>query len=143
LSSSSRMGQVGKRRIEKISETLARDILHDILDRGLTTGARLPSEAELVASYGVGKSSLREALRLLEVNGVITIKTGPTGGPIVAESSPVEFAKMSVFYFRSTRVTFGELIEARIMMESMMAGLAATRRDSQTDLALRESLALT
>ncbi|MDT5076093.1 MAG: GntR family transcriptional regulator, transcriptional repressor for pyruvate dehydrogenase complex, partial [Mycobacterium sp.] len=89
------MGQVGKRRIEKISETLARDILHDILDRGLTAGARLPSEAELVASYGVGKSSLREALRLLEVNGVITIKTGPTGGPIVAESSPVEFAKMS------------------------------------------------
>src|ERR1700710_682225 len=63
LSSSSRMGQVGKRRIEKISETLARDILHDILDRGLTAGARLPSEAELVASYGVGKSSLREALR--------------------------------------------------------------------------------
>ncbi|GAB5021446.1 hypothetical protein JHV675_31540 [Mycobacterium avium subsp. hominissuis] len=137
------MGRAGKRRIEKVSETLAREILHDILDRGLTAGARLPPESELVASYGVGKSSVREALRLLEVNGVVTIKTGPTGGPIVAESSPVEFAKMSVFYFRSTRVTFGELIEARIMMESMMAGLAASRRNPQTEQALRESLVLT
>jgi DNA-binding FadR family transcriptional regulator len=131
-----------KRRKEKLSEGVARDIVHDIVERNLPVGAMLPTEVEMFEEYGVGRASVREALRLLEVNGLITIKTGPKGGPMVAQASSVEFAKTATLYFHSSRATFGELVEARIVMEPMMAALAAHRRSPETEHALRESLDL-
>lgn len=132
-----------KRRIEKVAETLAREIVHDIVQRDLPVGSVLPNEAEMFETYGVGRTTVREALRLLEVNGLITIKTGPKGGPIVAQASSVEFAKTASLYFHVSRATFAELVEARIMVEPMMASLAARRHSSETERALRESLDLT
>lgn len=132
-----------KRRIEKLSETIAREIVHDIVERGLPVGSVLPTEAEMFESFGVGRASVREALRMLEVNGLITIKTGPKGGPIVAQASSIEFAKTATLYFHSSRATFGELVEARIVLEPMMAAFAARRRSPETERALRDSLVLT
>ena len=43
----------------------------------LQPGSLLPSEAVMLKEYGVGRASLREALRVLEVNGLITVKPGP------------------------------------------------------------------
>ena len=117
--------------------------MHDIVERNLPIGSVLPTEAEMFESYGVGRASVREALRLLEVNGLITIKTGPKGGPIVAQASSVEFAKTATLFFHSTRATFGELVEARIVLEPVMAALAARRRSPETEQALYASLDLT
>jgi len=69
----------------KISETIARDILDDIVVRQLPPGTMLASEAVMLDRYGVGRASLREALRILEIHGLIKIKPGPRGGPVVAE----------------------------------------------------------
>src|SRR3954469_3261027 len=71
------------RRAAKTSELVALDIVRDIVARRLKPGDRLPREAELVEQYGVSRTSLREALRLLEVQGLISIRPGPGMGTLV------------------------------------------------------------
>ena len=65
------------RRNEKIAEAVARDIVRRIAAGKLPPGAQLPSEAQMAVDYGVGRASLREALRILEIHGLISIKPGP------------------------------------------------------------------
>ncbi len=117
------------KRGEKLYQTVARDIARRIREENLGPGASLPAEAQMLAEYGVGRASLREALRVLEVNGLITIKPGPGGGPVVAGVAPDAFGRMASLYFQVGRMTFRELIEARLVMEPVMARLAAERRD--------------
>src|SRR5581483_7525231 len=71
------------RRNAKTSEVVALDIVRDIVARNLKPGDKLPLESELLRQYRVSRSSLREALRLLEVQGLITIRPGPGGGTVV------------------------------------------------------------
>jgi GntR family transcriptional repressor for pyruvate dehydrogenase complex len=116
-------------RDSKVSETVAREIARRIGAARLKPGTQLESEAQMLATYGVARASLREALRILEVNGLVTIKAGPGGGPVVAGVSTRDFGRMSTLYFQAGNMTFRELIESRIVMEPVMARLAAERSD--------------
>ena len=71
----------GPRRSVKTSEAVMVLLVRDMVARGLTSGDRLPTEAEMMRQYGVSRASLREAIRLLEVQGLITLKPGPGAGP--------------------------------------------------------------
>src|SRR5690606_19768366 len=71
------------RRPPKASVMLAADIRAHILGHGLPPGSALPSEPQLVSETGLGRATIREALRLLEAEGLITIKRGPHGGVTV------------------------------------------------------------
>jgi DNA-binding FadR family transcriptional regulator len=77
----------------------------------------------------VGRASLREALRLLEVQGLIVIRPGPGGGPVVAAVDSRHFARMASLYFHLSEATYQDLAEARLVMEPVMARLAAERQD--------------
>jgi GntR family transcriptional repressor for pyruvate dehydrogenase complex len=94
----------------------------------------------MLVEYGVGRASLREALRVLEVNGLITIKPGPGGGPVVAGVDSHEFGRMATLYFQVGGMTFRELMEARLVMEPVMARLAAERRDPKLLSELEQSV---
>ena len=61
--------------------------------QGLGSGDRLPLEAAMVEQYGVSRASLREALRLLEVQGLIRLKPGPGGGPVVGAVEAANLAR--------------------------------------------------
>jgi GntR family transcriptional repressor for pyruvate dehydrogenase complex len=110
----------------KISETIARDILDDIVQRKLPPGTMLASEAVMLDRYGVGRASLREALRILEIHGLIKIKPGPKGGPVVAEVTSADLGRSATFFFHAIGATFADLLGARLVIEPMMARLAAT-----------------
>ncbi|WP_148573852.1 FadR/GntR family transcriptional regulator [Nocardioides caldifontis] len=112
-------------RTAKISEHIARQILRDIQVQGLVPGDRLPSEAAMLDRFDIGRGSLREALRILEVNGLVTIKTGPGGGPVVASSDAVSFGQMWTLHLQSIGATYRQLLEARCELESMLARRAA------------------
>ena len=112
-----------------MSETIARDIVRRIGAEELPPGTQLPPEAKMLEEYRVGRGSLREALRILEVHGLISIKPGPRGGPTVDKVHTADFGRMATLYFQMDGVTFHDLIEARVIMEPTMAGLAARRRD--------------
>jgi DNA-binding FadR family transcriptional regulator len=122
-------GMPPTRRGEKMSELIARDIVHDIVSRGLERGAKLPAEAVMLDQLQVGRATLREALRILEVHGLISIRPGPGGGPVVASAKSKDFGRMATLFFHMQGATFRELIEARQVVEPLMARLAAERQD--------------
>src|ERR1700728_4543760 len=82
-----------RQRSLKASELIARDLASYIVDQDLPEGTALPPEREMVASFGVGRNTLREALRILETRGVITIRSGPGGGPVVRRPRPSDLGE--------------------------------------------------
>jgi GntR family transcriptional regulator, transcriptional repressor for pyruvate dehydrogenase complex len=123
-------GRARRRRTEKLSESVARDIIHDM--RGFPPGSMLPPESVMLEQYDIGRGSLREALRILEVQGFIVIKPGPGGGPMVAETGSVNFARMATLHLHRAEATYRDVIEARLVIEPVMARLAAERQDRDT-----------
>jgi DNA-binding FadR family transcriptional regulator len=112
-----------------VSEAIARDIVRRIGAEELAPGTQLPPEAKMLEEYRVGRGSLREALRILEVHGLISIKPGPRGGPTVDQVHTENFGRMATLYFQMDGVTFADLLDARVVMEPTLAALAAERRD--------------
>ena len=113
----------------KTAEGFARDLVRDIVNRGLQTGDKLPSEAVMLEDYGLSRESLREGLRLLEVQGLITIRRGPGGGPIVGHLDPASLGRTSTLYFHLAGATYRELLEAWLVLEPILAERAARNPD--------------
>lgn len=114
----------------KTSEVVARRILQTILDECLGTGASLPPEAVMMEQYEVSRESLREALRLLEVQGFVTIRRGPGGGPVVGTVDPAAFGRMATMFFQMAGATYDELYDAWSAAEVLLAELAARNPDA-------------
>ncbi|OUS83987.1 hypothetical protein CA951_40595 [Rhodococcus sp. NCIMB 12038] len=110
---------------EKVASQIARAIVRDIVQRGLSEGASLPPEPAMLEQYRVGRPTLREALRILEVNGLITIKPGRSGGPKVRRSDTSNLASQLSLHFMSRRVTYADVSSARRAIEPTLARLAA------------------
>ena len=71
-----------RRAFDEISGEIKRLIFKGILK----PGDRLPSESELASHFGVGRQTIREALRLLELSGFISMQKGGAGGPLVVDT---------------------------------------------------------
>jgi DNA-binding FadR family transcriptional regulator len=101
--------------------------MSEIADRGLEPGDVLPPEREMLAQHHVARGSLREALRFLEMQGVLTIRPGPGGGPVVSSPQPEHLASTFALLLQTSGATFRSIIEARQILEPEMAGKAAER----------------
>lgn len=117
------------RRSPKVSEIVARQIVKDIARRKLVPGTMLPPESVMLDTYQVGRASLREALRILEIHGLVVLRPGPGGGPMVAAVDSRHFGRMATFYLHMVEARFRDVVEARLVMEPVMARLAAERQD--------------
>ncbi len=78
----------------------------------------------------MARSTVREALRILEVNGLIVMRSGPKGGPIVARAGAVDFGRMMSLFLRSDRITIGEVLQTRRFLEPALLRDAVQRHDS-------------
>jgi DNA-binding FadR family transcriptional regulator len=101
----------------KTSEVVAQRIVADIVDDNLQIGDRLPPESEMVQQYGVSRESVREGLRLLEVQGLIMLRRGPGGGPFVTSVDPRNLARTSTLYFHLAGANYNELFETWLLFE--------------------------
>lgn len=115
----------------KASETIARRVVDTIVARGLTPGDMLPREADMLREYAVSRETLREALRLLEVQGLITLRRGPGGGPVVGAAASVNLGRVATVYFQMAGATYNELFEAWVLGEATLAERAARNPDAQ------------
>jgi len=116
-----------QRRAPKASERLARHLATAIVEGEYAEGDRLPHESEMLAQTQVGRATLREALRLLEVWGLVIIRTGPGGGPVVRRPVPEEFAEQMALLLQFQQLTLRDVSDARVALEPMVARLAAER----------------
>lgn len=124
----------------KAHEDVADDLRSRILAGELSVGDRLPPEDELTVRFGVARTTLREALRVLESQGLIRIQRGRGGGPVVTQPDlePLGVALSVLLQLRGT--TIGDLDRARQMIEPQIAGELAQRRDPQDVAALRDAV---
>lgn len=112
-------------------ELIAENVLALITERRLKPGDPLPTERELTQSYGVGRSSVREALRVLESKGVI--RSNGKGSFAVAEyGNPLNHSMNLLLTLQEADLH--DLFEVRRTLEVEAAALAATRR-TDDDLA--------
>ncbi|MGW1737711.1 FadR/GntR family transcriptional regulator [Nocardia sp. NPDC001965] len=120
------MGQPGLRP-QKTAMLVAQRIVEGINKRGNKVGDKLPPERVMLEDYGIGRGTLRESLRFLELQGVIALKPGPGGGPIVQQPDGVGLATAITLLLQFENAPFRTIVEARTALEPMMAELAADR----------------
>jgi len=129
----------GQRVFEQVSDQLRAE-----LDQGtLKTGDKLPSERDLAARFGVSRSAVREALRTLEMSGVLQFSKGVAGGAFIREGS-TDGVKQSIRDMVVIgSIPLGHLTEVRACLLGLAARLAAERGTTADFTLLRENIDLT
>jgi len=104
----------------------------DLLAGTLGPGDHLPPERELAATLGVGRSSVREALRVLEVMGLIRTGTGsgPTSGAIIIATPAGGLAQFLRLQVAAQGFPLDDVVETRLLLEAWAAGHLAEHDDA-------------
>jgi GntR family transcriptional regulator, transcriptional repressor for pyruvate dehydrogenase complex len=135
-------GRSGKT-VEKVDVPRAADVLvaqlRDLILSGyLPVGELLPPERALVEQTGLGRVSVREALRILEVDQLIEPRHGRYGGWVVRQPGPESVARTIDVFIRGRDIDFGSLLATREAIEPACAALAARQRTDEDIRALEE-----
>jgi DNA-binding FadR family transcriptional regulator len=101
-----------------------------VVEKGLQPGDRLPGEAELIARFGMSKGTIREAMRLLQAQGLVVTKTGPGGGSFVGEVSADRAHALLANYFYFKQISIRDIYQVRIALEPELAASLAGRLSS-------------
>ncbi len=133
-------GAVAHRRPRAFQRIVAA-IREDVFRRRLSPGDRLAHEAALAERFQVSRLAVREALRVLELQGIVRVEHGFQGGAYVTEggSGPVTNALETML--RLEHLERGEIYTARRYLEPEIAALAAHALDEGSVAALRENVA--
>lgn len=120
--------------------TLAQDIVRDIEAGAHVAGDRLAREDEMLARYDVARATLREALRFLELQGVIHLQLGRSGGPVVARPQTGDFANNLSLILQFMEADLRGLLELREAIAPNVAAYAAQRATAGDLSALADCL---
>ncbi|MBX6383987.1 MAG: FadR family transcriptional regulator, partial [Microbispora sp.] len=114
--------------IARIEERIAAD--------GLTVGDRLPGERQLAEQLGVGRSSVREALRVLETLGVVAsqVGRGPDAGAVLTSRPGDALTDLLRLHLGLATLSMREVIDTRLMIEQWAAVRAATAHAPATPI---------
>lgn len=107
------------------AEHVARLLLNRIISADMKPGSSFGTEAELLEKFQVSRPTLRESLRILESQGVLTLRPGPRGGIMVAKPSINVIAHTLSVFLRLNGVPFVEILRARMAIEPVLARDAA------------------
>jgi len=111
----------------KAADQLVRQLVDHIIDKGLAEGTRLPPEREMVAETGRGRSTVREALMLLETKGVVNIRQGTSGGPVVRRPRASDLGEPLTLVLMFDGASMLDVMQARGEIESQITSMAAAR----------------
>ncbi len=117
----------------RIFQDVVEQIQDAIMDGRLNVGDKLPAERELKEMLQTSRSTLREALRVLEQKGLIEIKLGVGGGAVVKSVSSDQVSESLGLLIRSQKVSLNHLAEFRETIEGDVVAHAATRAN-ESDL---------
>lgn len=112
-----------------VAEAVAAQLRSRILDGDLTDRSELPTESVLLEQFPVSRPSLREAFRILETEGLLTVRRGKRGGTVITHPTPDTAAYHVGLLLHSRRTTLQDLAAARNLLEPLCADQAARSPD--------------
>ncbi|MDN5913522.1 FadR/GntR family transcriptional regulator [Pseudonocardia sp. KRD291] len=115
-----RTARVQPRLAEIIAAELREEILNDAFPSGM-----LPKQEDLVARFGVSAPPLREALRILEGEGLITVRRGKVGGSVVHKPNGASVSQAIGMALQAEHVALSDLAEALLQWEPACAAACA------------------
>ncbi len=114
-------------RVPKAAELVARQIRNAIIRGELSDGDTLPAESRLIDEFGVSRPTIREAVRILESEGLVTVVRGARGGARVSSPNFEMIRRAAGIALQANHVTIGDLYEMRTLIEPPAARLVAER----------------
>ncbi len=135
-------GRRGQLKQLRVAEVVAGVLRERIIDGELRDGDLLPKQDELLEEFRISRPSLREALRILENEGLLTVRRGNVGGSVIEVPTADTSAYTFGLVLQSRRGTIADLAAAIKHIEPITAGLCAARPDRATTVVpqLRENL---
>lgn len=127
-----------RRPVPKASSLLAEDLRADIMRSQLQVGDPYLNEQEIIQRSGMARATVREALRLLEAEGLIVTKRGPHGGTRVAQPNAETATRSIAIMLAMSQAPLGDLFALRRVLECEAAALAAVHATEEQVQQLRE-----
>lgn len=118
-------GKARRKRADKIVDSLKTMITH----HGLEPGDRLPQERDLMEQFGAGKTTVREALKSLEVQGLVKVRTGPGGGAFIERMSEGRATSLLSNFLFAKEISIAQIYAMRKVLEPLVAASAAEHID--------------
>lgn len=118
----------------RVAEIVASRLRDDILSGRLREGDILPSQENLFTEFGVSPPALREAIHILEVDGLVSVRRGNMGGAVVHLPSADRTAHMISMVLQSRSATPADVSGALMHLEPICAGMCAARKDRMTEV---------
>lgn len=113
---------------QRLAQSVAEQIRSGIISEHLPAGTRLPTEAELIATYAVSRSTIREAMKILEAENVVEIRHGR--GSYVSKNTGIARDPLGLSFTEQGSL-LSEMMEVRLLTEPEIAALAAERRNPE------------
>ncbi|KMQ68193.1 hypothetical protein ACM39_10115 [Chryseobacterium sp. FH2] len=107
-----------------LAQEVAERLIEGILNDEFTVGTKLPIEAELMKMYGVGRSSIREAIKILSIKGILNVQQGV--GTFVVSKNIQESLESQM-----DKAQIEDVFEVRSLLDSKIAGKAAIHRTEE------------
>ncbi|WP_163748682.1 FadR/GntR family transcriptional regulator [Mycolicibacterium helvum] len=113
----------------RVAEIVASRLRDDILSGRLREGDVLPSQESLFTQFGVSPPALREAIHILEIDGLVSVRRGNMGGAVVHRPSTDRTAHTISMVLQSRSSTPADVSGALMHLEPICAGMCAARED--------------
>jgi GntR family transcriptional regulator, transcriptional repressor for pyruvate dehydrogenase complex len=122
-----------KRAFEEVSTEIRKQIIRGVFN----PGDRLPSETEIARQFNVGRQTVREALRVLELSGFLRIQKGGNGGPVITNTIMKALYESFLSAVQMKDIAVSDLTLARVEVEKLVLGYSVTNATAG-DIALLE-----
>ncbi|SFK23743.1 FadR/GntR family transcriptional regulator [Celeribacter neptunius] len=127
-------------RTKRAFEEICDQIRHEIQTGTLSAGDKLPSERELADAFEVSRSSVREAFRMLEIGGVLSLQKGVKGGAVVMQGNPKPITQTMKDLLSLGGLSLADYTEARVCLQREIIRLACERADEDALNALEANV---
>jgi GntR family transcriptional regulator, transcriptional repressor for pyruvate dehydrogenase complex len=128
------MTSVQRIRQPRVAEIVASRLRDDILSGRIKEGDMLPSQDGLLAEFGVSPPALREAIHILETDGLISVRRGNVGGAVVHPPSAERTAHIISMVLQTRAATPADVSGTLMHLEPICAGMCAAREDRMTEV---------
>ena len=118
-------GRPRRKRTDEIVDAIKRMIV----EHGLGPGDRLPQERDLLAQFAASKGTVREALKALEVQGLISVRTGPGGGAFIERMSEGRAMSLLSNFLFAKNLSIADIYQMRKALEPLVAASATPHID--------------